>query len=143
MHHYVLTKRKLLEQVKKKLAQYGMTQLELAGALNLFIPEEDPKVSEGKSGAVQVGRWLQGSVDPSCHITLALLAFIQTMRRPTKPSPAPTSTKRISTQPTENHTKTPTERTTDETMRDRQEISSSLAPTDSSAKYYTSNLNKL
>jgi transcriptional regulator with XRE-family HTH domain len=137
MHHYVLTKRKLLEQVKKKLSQYGMTQLELAAALNLFIPEEDPKVSEGKSGAVQVGRWLQGSVDPSCHITLALLAFIQTMRRPTKPSPAPSSTKPTSTQPTNENTNDPTERTIEPRTKEVRNTSLSPKPTDSSVKYYT------
>ncbi len=123
-----------MEQVKKKLSQYDMTHQELAAALNLFIPAEDTKVNEGKSGAVQVGRWLAGTIDPSCHITLALLAFIQTMRRPTKPSPAPSSTKPTSMPPTNDHTNDPTERTIDKNMRDRRDISLSLAPTTSSAK---------
>jgi hypothetical protein len=134
MHHYVLTKRKLLEQVKKKLKQYEMTHQELAAALNLFIPEEDPKLDEGKSGAVQVGRWLAGQIDPSCHITLALLAFIQTLRRPTRHLSAPSSTKHTSTQPTNDPTNDQPERTIDKNMRDRRDISLSLAPTTSSAK---------
>jgi hypothetical protein len=88
MHHYVLTKKKLMEQVKKKLKQYGMRHRDLPEVLNLFIPEEDPKVSVGESGEVIVGRWLAGKVSPTCHSTLALLAFLQTMRRPAATSSA-------------------------------------------------------
>ena len=134
MHHYVLTKRKLLEQVKKKLKQYGMTQQELPATLNLFIPEENPKLDEGKSGAVQIGRWLLGHIDPSTHVTLAMLAFIQTLRRPTARSSAPSSTKPTSTPQTSENTSDQTERTIDKSMRDRRDISLNLAPTESSAK---------
>jgi hypothetical protein len=114
MHHYVLTKRKLLEQVKKKLKQYEMTHQELAAALNLFIPEEDPKLDEGKSGAVQIGRWLMGKVDPATHITLAMLAFIQTLRPPRAHSSVHSSTKPTLTQQTKENTCDQTEKTTEQ-----------------------------
>lgn len=134
MHHYVLTKRKLLEQVKKKLKQYGMTQQELPATLNLFIPEENPKLDEGKSGAVQIGRWLLGHIDPSTHVTLAMLAFIQTLRRPTARSSAPSSTKPTSTPQTSENTSDQTERTTGKTTNEAHNTSSSPAPIASSAK---------
>jgi len=132
--HYVLTKRKLLEQVKKKLKTYNMQQKHLPAVLNLFIPPEDQKLDEGRSGEVQIGRWLAGTIDPSCHITLALLAFIQTLRRPIVRSSAPSSTKRTSTQPIKDHTKDQTERMTEQTTSEAQSTSLKAEPTESSAK---------
>jgi hypothetical protein len=68
----------VIERVLERMRDEGILIKDMPRVLNRYLPE-DEKLSEGRSGAVQVSRWLATdkdySVTPRGNVLIALMKF--------------------------------------------------------------------
>ena len=68
----------VIERVLERMREEGILIKDMPSILNRYLPEGE-KLSEGRSGAVQVSRWLaldkDYSVTPRGNVLIALMKF--------------------------------------------------------------------
>jgi len=68
----------VIERVLERMREEGILIKDMPSILNRYLPEGE-KLSEGRSGAVQVSRWLaldkDYSVQPRGNVLIALMKF--------------------------------------------------------------------
>jgi len=68
----------VIERVLERMREEGILIKDMPSILNRYLPEGE-KLSEGRSGAVQVSRWLalekEYSVTPRGNVLIALMKF--------------------------------------------------------------------
>lgn len=68
----------LISRTLERMRREGILIKDMPSLLNRYLPEEE-KISEGRSGAVQVSRWLafekEYGVNPRGNVVLALQKF--------------------------------------------------------------------
>ena len=68
----------VIERVLERMREEGILIKDMPTILNRYLPEGE-KLSEGRSGAVQVSRWLalekDYSVQPRGNVLIALMKF--------------------------------------------------------------------
>lgn len=68
----------VIERVLERMRNEGILIKDMPRILNSYLPDEE-KISESRSGAVQVSRWLaldkEYSVQPRGNVLIALMKF--------------------------------------------------------------------
>lgn len=68
----------VIERVLERMREEGILIKDMPSILNRYLPDGE-KISEGRSGAVQVSRWLaldkDYSVTPRGNVLIALMKF--------------------------------------------------------------------
>jgi hypothetical protein len=68
----------VIERVLERMREEGILIKDMPSILNRYLPDGE-KISEGRSGAVQVSRWLalekEYSVTPRGNVLIALMKF--------------------------------------------------------------------
>jgi len=68
----------VIERVLERMREEGILIKDMPSILNRYLPDGE-KLSEGRSGAVQVSRWLalekEYSVTPRGNVLIALMKF--------------------------------------------------------------------